>query len=631
MNQNLPLPLDISAAAEEELSAELVSYENRDVLRFVTCGSVDDGKSTLIGRLLYDAQLVPEDQLMAIKKARQSNNSSIGLDLSLLTDGLLAEREQGITIDVAYRYFSTAKRKFIIADCPGHEQYTRNMATGASLSELALILVDATKGVSVQTLRHSVIVHLLGIRKVVVVVNKLDLLDYQESSFLDICQAYRLQITHRADFPDLLFVPISALRGDNIVHKSIHMPWYSGLPLLSLLESLPLALTASADFRLPIQYVLRSSHRRGYCGQVYSGSLTVGTEVTVLPAVKKAVVTELYAAGEVVNSLSAGMAGTVFIDRDLDISRGDLLITADQEVSELGDCFDAMIVWLDEEPLKLHCTYGFKGIAKNNAYIDHIYYRLDIVSGQKIPTQELCLNEIGLCRINLSEQILIEPVSTCPAMARFIFIDKINHFTCAAGLIQARRANCYVKWHEQSLTKAHRSRLKGHRPLVFWLTGLSGSGKSTIANALEERLYELGLHSYLLDGDNIRHGLNKDLGFSVADRAENIRRVAEVAKLFTEAGLVVIVSFISPFAADREKARQLFAADEFIEVFVDAPLAVCQKRDPKGFYQKAKQGLIAEFTGISAPYEKPICPEVHVQTAVQNVSECVQAILQAYY
>jgi bifunctional enzyme CysN/CysC len=619
---------------KDNLPEDLLAYENRELLRFITCGSVDDGKSTLIGRLLHDSQLLYDDQLAEIRKESQQHKSGGAkepeLDLSLVLDGLLAEREQGITIDVAYRYFTTARRKFIIADCPGHEQYTRNMVTGASHAGAALILIDASKGVLTQTLRHTVIVNLLGIEMVIVVVNKLDLTDFREDIFSELCQLYREKTADKTAFKELLFVPVSALCGDNVVDLSANMPWYKGRPLLEILENLPLPeYGGKKHFRLPVQYVNRLTTGRGYCGNVCSGNLATGDEIIVLPSGKRAFVKELYSAGDRVDNISDNMAVTLVLDRELDISRGDLLVAANEPQPEQGDCIDALLVWMDEEPLSLNRMYDFKRSAgKTTAYIDHIYYRLDVNSGEKQPVQELQLNETGLCRVNLSGIMAVDSYRDYPVTGSFVLIDRISNFTCGAGLVQALQKSRHVQWHEQNLSREDRIRLKGHKPLVFWLTGLSGSGKSTIANALEEKLHSMGIHTYLLDGDNIRHGLNKDLGFSEVDRAENIRRVAEVAKLFTDAGLVVIVSFISPFTADREKARNLFPKDEFMEIFVDAPLEVCRKRDPKGFYEKAEKGLIKEFTGLSAPYEKPAKPEIHIRTDLQGPDDCVETIFR---
>jgi bifunctional enzyme CysN/CysC len=614
---------------ESDVLQYLKEHENKELLRFITCGSVDDGKSTLIGRLLYDSKLLYEDQLALVQKeSKFKNQDSDEMDLALVVDGLQAEREQGITIDVAYRFFSTKNRKFIIADTPGHEQYTRNMITGASGVDAAVILIDAVNGVLSQTLRHTKIASMMGIKQIVVAINKMDLVQYNERRFADIQKDF----LKRAEFSgaDVSFIPMSALKGDNVVKLSESMLWYKGSSFIEILEKLPIRLSVEKKaFRLPVQYVNRPDGSfRGYCGTVASGSISRGDEVVVLPHRASAQVESLYCGDSEVNTASSPMAVTVTLDREISVSSGDLLIHTGQKEPLVGDCFDMMLVWMDETPLKLNRMYDFKcAAAKTSAYIDQIYYKLDINSGKQVEAAELGLNEIGLCRVNLSRTLALDSYEEIPATGATILVDRISNSTSAAGMIQKMQKGKHVIWHKHKLPSEERIRLKGHSPAVFWLTGLSGSGKSTIANALEERLHAMGVHTYLLDGDNVRHGLNKNLGFSPEDRAENIRRVAEVAKLMVDAGLVVIVSFISPYVVDRDKARALFKENQFYEVFVDAPLEVCKQRDPKGLYKKAEAGLIPEFTGISAPYESPKKPEVHVRTAEKELTECVEKIL----
>ncbi|MGE4317530.1 MAG: sulfate adenylyltransferase subunit CysN [Deferribacterales bacterium] len=617
---------------EKDILAYLKEHEQKQLVRFITCGSVDDGKSTLIGRLLHDSKLIYEDQLASIRKdSKYKGSSADNFDLALLVDGLQAEREQGITIDVAYRYFSTSKRKFIIADTPGHIQYTRNMATGASSADLAIILIDARYGVLTQTRRHSYIVSLLGIRHIVVAVNKMDIVDYEESVFNKIVNDYKDFCNEAGiDSNKVYFVPMSALKGSNVVEKSPEMPWYKGTPLMDILETIEIDDDVNyKDFRLPVQYVNRPDlNFRGFCGTIASGSVKVGDSISVLPSGLTSSVKSIIENCKETDEASAGYAVTLTMNDEIDVSRGDMIVKSDS-VPEVGDCFDAYVVWMAEEELELNKAYYIKRAAtKVTGFIDQIHYKVDVNTLEKLPAQKLALNEIAYCRINLSSKIAYDTYKDHRYTGSLIFIDRITNNTCGAAMIDRKNVASNVIWHKHKVEKAERCRIKGHRPCVIWLTGLSGSGKSTISNALEERLNRSGIHTYLLDGDNVRHGLNKDLGFSEADRNENIRRIGEVAKLFSDAGLVVITAFISPFRAEREMVRSIMEEGEFVEVYVNAPLDVCEKRDPKNLYKKARKGEIKDFTGISSPYEEPLNPEIEVSTHELSVDESVEKILK---
>lgn len=611
-----------------DIHAYLKEHENKELLRFITCGSVDDGKSTLIGRLLHDSKLIYEDQLAAITKdSKFKGSSDDNLDLALLVDGLQAEREQGITIDVAYRYFSTSKRKFIIADTPGHEQYTRNMATGASTANLAIILIDARHGVLTQTKRHSFIVSLLGIKHAIVAINKMDLMNYSKDVFEKIKADY-LAFSRKVDIDNLIFLPMSALKGDNVVNRSESMPWYDGTPLMELLETIPATDEYNFEtFRMPVQYVNRPNlNYRGFCGTIASGVVRPGDEITVLPSRKTSRVKSIVTYDGEIKEAFPPMAVTLTTDDEIDISRGDMIVHSD-DVPEVSDCFDAMIVWMNEEPLLKNKNYDLKRASTvANAYIDEIYYKIDVNTMEHKPAERLELNEIAYVRINLSKPIAYDIYKEHRQTGSFIIIDRISNNTFGAGMIYKKQSSKNVVWHEHKLAQKDRSRLKGHKPAVVWLTGYSGAGKSTIANGLEEMLHRMNVHTYLLDGDNVRHGLCKDLGFSDSDREENIRRIGEVSKLFADAGIVVITAFISPFKKDRAMVRSIMPEGEFIEVFVDAPLEVCEKRDPKSLYKKARKGEIQKFTGIGSPYESPEKPEVHIMTDKHSVEESVEKI-----
>jgi bifunctional enzyme CysN/CysC len=587
------------------------------LLRFITCGSVDDGKSTLIGRLLYDSQLLFDDQLAALEAdSRKFGTRGGNVDFALIVDGLAAEREQGITIDVAYRYFSTPKRHFIVADTPGHEQYTRNMVTGASTADVAVILVDAQKGVLTQTRRHSFIVSLLGITQVAIAVNKMDLVGYSHDAFAAIEHEYRAYAAS-IGLPSVTCIPVCAVDGDNIVSRGNRLPWYQGPTLLEYLEDVAAdAGAADGSLRLPVQWVNRPDAAfRGYAGLIASGTVRTGDAVQVLPSGKRSAVNTILVGDAETTTAFAGQSVTVTLRDDLDISRGDVIASI-AAPPRIANQFEATIVWMHARPLLQGRSYLLKLATQTvSATVAPIKYRLNVTTLEHVAAETLELNDIGVCELELSRPIVFEPYRSSRDLGGFILIDRLTNATVGAGLLHfsLRRAD-NVRWQPLDVDKAARGHLKGQKPCVVWLTGLSGSGKSTIANAVEKRLHALGRHTYLLDGDNVRHGLNKDLGFTEADRVENIRRVAEVSRLMVDAGLIVLVSFISPFRAERRVARELVEPGEFIEVFVDTPLAVAETRDPKGLYRKARSGQLKNFTGVDSPYEPPDRPEIRVET-----------------
>ena len=602
-----------------------------DLLRFITCGSVDDGKSTLIGRMLYEAQMIFEDQVTSLRSDSKRMGTQGGeIDFALLVDGLAAEREQGITIDVAYRFFNTDRRKFIVADTPGHEQYTRNMVTGASNADVAVILVDASQGVLSQTRRHSFVVSLLGIKHVVLAVNKMDLVGFKQQVFDDLVLDYQ-KFADKLTFESITAIPLSALLGDNVIERSAHTNWYKGPTLLGYLETVEVR-QAQLDhaFRFPVQWVNRPhADFRGFAGTVVAGSASRGDAVRVLPSGEMAHIKDIVLYENNLQQCVADQAVTITLDREVDVSRGDLLVTSDAPC-EVSDQFEVTLVWMDQEQGFIGRSYWLKlGSQRVNASITDIKFKYDINNLEEMSAKSLHLNEIGRATLKLDKPIAFEPYANCRAMGAFVLIDRYSHATVSAGMIAfaLRRAS---NVHTQALTvdKAARATMKGHRGKVIWFTGLSGSGKSTLANAAEKVLYERGIHTYILDGDNVRQGLNKDLGFTAADRVENIRRIAEVAKLMADAGLVVITAFISPFRSERDMARSLFDAGDFIEVFVDTPLNIAEERDTKGLYKKARRGELPNFTGIDSPYEPPLAAELTVSTGEMTVEECVGLLVK---
>ncbi|XUL93873.1 sulfate adenylyltransferase subunit CysN [Streptomyces galilaeus] len=602
-----------------DIEAYLRLHEHKSMLRFITCGSVDDGKSTLIGRLLYDSKLVFSDHLAALESDSKKVGTQGGeLDFALLVDGLAAEREQGITIDVAHRFFSTGRRKFIVADTPGHEQYTRNMVTGASTADLAVILVDARKGVLTQTRRHSHLVSLLGIRHVVLAVNKLDLLDYEQEVFDAVEADYRAfaaGIGLAGD--DILCIPMSALRGDNITEPSPNTPWYKGPTLVAHLESVEVAEgLGRGPFRLPVQWVNRPDlDFRGFSGMLAGGSVRPGDRVRVLPSEQESTVARIVTADGDLDEAVAGQSVTLTLADEVDVSRGDILAAASQPPS-VADQFECDLVWMSEEPMLPGRSYLLKlGTRTVGATMARPKHKVNVNTLERTAARALELNEIGVCTLHLDRRIPFDPYTENRDMGGFILIDRFTHDTVAAGMLRfALRRAGNIHWQAVEVNREARARLNGQRPAVVWFTGLSGAGKSTIANLVEQRLHQQGFHTYLLDGDNLRHGLNKDLGFTDADRVENIRRVAEVARLMADAGVIVLASFISPFRAERRLARELLDAGAFIEVHVDAPLQVAEARDRKGLYAKARRGELAHFTGIDSPYEPPEAPELRLDT-----------------
>ncbi|HVO47094.1 MAG TPA: sulfate adenylyltransferase subunit CysN [Steroidobacteraceae bacterium] len=606
--------------------------DSHGLLRFLTCGSVDDGKSTLIGRLLYDSKLIMEDQLATLERdSRRHGTVGEDIDLALLVDGLEAEREQGITIDVAYRFFATPRRSFIVADTPGHEQYTRNMATGASNSDAAVILVDARKGVLTQTRRHSYICSLLGIRHVLLAVNKIDLVDFSRERFVQIVADFA-DFARPLDFLSVTAVPVSARFGDNVTTRSARMPWYDGATLLEELERLDVEDTlAGKPFRFPVQWVNRPhADFRGYSGTVVSGSARQGDRLVVSSSGKASTLSRIVTADGDLSEARAGDAVTLTFSDDIDVARGDVLSHTDSR-PEVVDQFAAHVLWMSEDEMLPGRSYLMRiGTRFVPARITSLRHKVDVNTLEHMAARTLGLNEIGLCNLSTSVPVAFDPYTDNRSTGAFILIDRFTNATAGAGMITfgLRRA---TNIHRQSvlIDKGARLRMNGHRPAVLWFTGLSGSGKSTIANIVERELHAHGAHTYMLDGDNVRHGLNRDLGFTDADRVENVRRVGEVAKLFVDAGLIVLCSFISPFRAERRMVRELVDAEEFIEIFVDTPLEECIRRDPKGLYARAKEGKIKHFTGIDSPYEPPEAAEIVVATRERSAEEAAQSILEA--
>jgi bifunctional enzyme CysN/CysC len=605
---------------------------DRAPLRFITCGSVDDGKSTLIGRLLHESKGIFEDQMEALERdSRQYGTQGDQVDFALLVDGLQAEREQGITIDVAYRFFATAKRRYIVADTPGHEQYTRNMATGASTAELAILLVDARKGVVTQTRRHARIVAMMGTRHVVLAVNKMDLVGFSEAAFKKIVEDFKA-CGH--GFSTVGAIPLSALEGDNVVAISPRMPWYLGPSLLDHLDSVePDAEDAGRPFRLPVQWVNRPNlDFRGFCGHIAQGRVKPGDAVRILPSGALTRVKAIVAFEGDQAQAQSGDAVTLTLTDEVDVSRGDMIASAEGS-PQVADQFEARVLWMSEHPLMAGRPYLIKLHSKEvSGTVTLIKHREDVNTGAFLAAKSLGLNEIGLVNLSLSQPVPFEPYEANRSLGAFILIDKLTLETAGAGMIDfALRRATNIHWQALEVDKEARARQMGQEPRCIWFTGLSGSGKSTLANLLEKRLHAQGRHTFILDGDNVRHGLNRDLGFTEADRVENIRRVAEVARLMADAGLIVLVSFISPFRSERRMARELFAEGEFLEVFVDTPLEECERRDAKGLYAKARRGELENFTGIGSAYEPPERPEIRLQGDALAPEACVDRILQALY
>ena len=598
------------------------------LLKFITCGSVDDGKSTLIGHMLYDAKLLFADQKQALELDSKVGSNDGDIDYSLLLDGLMAEREQGITIDVAYRYFTTDHRSFIVADTPGHEEYTRNMAVGASFADLAVILVDASQGVLTQTRRHTRICSLMGIKHFVFAINKMDLIDYSQEKFKKIRKEIRVLLAE-FEYSSAELIPVSATRGDNVTNKSTNMPWYTGDSLLTYLESIDVSEKPSAmEFSMPVQRVCRPNHTfRGFQGQIESGEVSVGDTVMVLPSRETSTVKEILQGDVSVTKSTVGHPVTIQLDTEIDVSRGCVLTKKKDMI--VNTMFSATLLWMDDSKLVPGKNYIIRvGTQKVPATVLKIKHKIDVNSGQEVAAEAIYKNEIAQCDISVSSNIVFEPFEINKALGSLILIDRVTHMTAACGVITHSISRSRdLTWHTMDITREFRENQLDQKACTIWLTGLSGSGKSTLANALEKRLASMGKHTMLLDGDNIRMGLNRNLGFSEADRIENIRRIAEVAKLMNDAGLIVLTSFISPFAQDRRRAKEIIG-DSFVEVYVSTPLEECERRDVKGLYAAARAGKIEQFTGISSPYEVPQKPQITIDTSKHSVEECVDLLIE---
>jgi bifunctional enzyme CysN/CysC len=619
------------ALIAEDIDTYLAQHQHKTLLRFITCGSVDDGKSTLIGRLLYDSKMIFEDQLAALEAdSKRVGTQGQEIDFALLVDGLAAEREQGITIDVAYRFFSTEKRKFIVADTPGHEQYTRNMITGASTADLAVILVDARKGVLTQTRRHSYLAHLIGIRNIVLAVNKMDLVDYDQTVFDRIRLSYRSFATE-IGITDFTAIPISGFKGDNIIAPSANTPWYRGKTLIDYLETVEVDQTAdqSKPFRMPVQWVNRPNlDFRGFSGLIATGSVKPGDAVRVLPSGKTSSIARIVTLEGDLNEAVAGQSVTLTLADEVDCSRGDVIAIADNP-PEAADQFESTIVWMADEAMLPGRSYWLKlGTQTVSATVQAPKYQTNVNTLEQLAAKTLELNAIGVANFSTDRPLVFEPYADNRGLGGFILIDKITNATVAAGMIHfALRRSQNVHWQASDTSREAHAALKNQTPAVLWFTGLSGAGKSTIANLVEKKLARMNRHTFLLDGDNVRHGLNKDLGFTDADRVENIRRVGEVAKLMTDAGLIVITAFISPFRAEREMVRQMMKPGEFVEIHIDTPLAEAEARDVKGLYAKARSGQLKNFTGIDSPYESPEHPEIRIDTTALTPEEAADLIV----
>ena len=615
----------------EDIDTYLETHQHKTMLRFITCGSVDDGKSTLIGRLLYDSKMIFEDQLAALETdSRKVGTQGQEIDFALLVDGLAAEREQGITIDVAYRFFNTEKRKFIVADCPGHEQYTRNMITGASTADLAVILIDARKGVLVQTRRHSYLCHLIGIKNIVLAVNKMDLVDYDQAVFDAIVKDYA-EFAKSIGIDSFTAMPISGFKGDKITTASPNTPWYKGPTLVDHLETVEVLSSVDADkpFRLPVQWVNRPNlDFRGFSGLIASGSVKAGDAVRVLPSGKTSTVTRIVTLDGDLDEAQAGQSVTVCFADEIDCSRGDVISVSDQP-PQTADQFESTIVWLNDEALHVGRAYWLKlGTQTVSVTVQQPKYAVNVNTMEHVAVKTLELNAIGVAEIATDKPIVFEPYGDNRALGGFILVDKITNATVAAGMIHfSLRRSQNVHWQALDISREAHASMKNQKPAVLWFTGLSGSGKSTIANLVEKKLHRMNRHTFLLDGDNVRHGLNRDLGFTEADRIENIRRVGEVAKLMADAGLIVITAFISPFRAEREMVRKMLPEGEFVEVFIDTPLAEAERRDVKGLYKKARSGELKNFTGIDSPYEAPGNPEIRIDTTTMTPEQAATLIV----
>jgi len=622
--------LELEQAAQQAVDQYLQEQSKKTLLRFITCGSVDDGKSTLIGRLLYESKMIFEDQLNTLHNdSKKMGTQGDQIDFALLVDGLAAEREQGITIDVAYRFFSTNHRKYIVADTPGHEQYTRNMVTGASTADLAITLIDARKGVLTQTKRHTYLVSLMGIRQIVLAVNKMDLVNYDQATYDAIVQDYQL-FAYQLGIKNIIAIPLSALAGDNLSSNSAHTPWYLGPSLIEALDHAPIDQTKSqqSHFRLPVQWVNRpNSSFRGFAGTICSGKVAIGESIRIQPSGQEAIVSSIICMDGDIKEASVGQAITLTLDREVDVSRGNVISTANQP-AQVADQFEVTLIWMSEEPLYPGRSYLLKlGTQTIGASITKIKYQINVNTLDHSSTNHLTLNAVAVCTLSTDKPLVFESFKNNTTLGSFILINRVSNVTAGAGMIHfslMRSQNAHQQYFE--INQETRGKLINQKPMCIWFTGLSGSGKSTVANALELELHRQGKLTYILDGDNVRHGLNKDLGFTEVDRIENIRRVSEVAKIMVDAGLIVLVTFISPYRADREFARSRFNLGEFMEIFVDTPIEECERRDPKGLYKKARAGEIKNFTGLDSPYEIPNNPDFTIKTINTSLENIILAL-----
>ena len=622
----------VSKLIATDIDSYLKAHEEKSLLRFITCGSVDDGKSTLIGRMLYESHMLFDDQLSSLESdSKKVGTQGDGIDFALLVDGLAAEREQGITIDVAYRFFSTDRRKYIVADTPGHEEYTRNMATGASSADVAIILVDAQQGVLTQTRRHSFIVSMVGVKKVLLAINKLDLVNYSEEIYNSIVAEYQEFANTALNIDSITPIPISALIGDNVVHKSENTPWYNGKTILDYLETVEVQdQKINQSFRMPVQWVNRPNSKfRGFSGLIASGKINSGDEVRILPGGNTSSIKEIVTWDGNLETATAGKSVTITLNDEIDVSRGDVIVSSKASCSE-ADQFQAHVLWMNDDAMLPGRQYLLKSNTQTAILtLGKLKHKIDVNTLGHLPAKTLQLNEIGVCNISLDKRIAFDSYSENQTMGGFIIIDRMSNNTVGMGLIDfaLRRAE-NIHWQKMDVSKTSRADQKSQTPKLIWFTGLSGSGKSSIANILEKKLQSLGNHTITLDGDNIRHGLNRDLGFTEVDRVENIRRVGEVAKLMLDSGLICITSFISPFESERYMARSLVSENEFIEVFVDTPLSICEQRDVKGLYAKARSGEIPNFTGISSPFESPKNPEIRIDTTNTSAEDAANQIIE---